>query len=419
MAMRREKAWRWEHWGVVPDWESQLALAAELGVPEERLGEYPWPRWLPDGDPIRTDFAWSQTGSREALEEMLEYGTPDRRGFMKVGAATLVGLAEEWLRVEPAALAAVLDGGQVSDTFVDRIEEGLPRLRFLEAERGGMQVRQLIAAELSMVAEVLSNSAYTSEVGRRLHHLAGELGRMAGWACFDAGLHSAAQRYWVTAIHAAHTADDQTLGANILKSMSLQCYDFAHPTEALALASSAHEGAGKVTPRARAMFALREARAHAALGDRRACERLLGKADSALADASAVGDDSTWLGYFDDAEFYAQLGTCYLDLGTCNANREQFTKADTYLGKTLRMLPETKVRDRATYLARRASAQTQLGNIDRACQLTTDAVPLVQTAPSQRNRRRLLGVRGQMPLSKRDARARELDECLSVLAVAS
>jgi hypothetical protein len=36
MAARREKAWKWEHWGVVPDLDSQLALAAELGVPEDQ-----------------------------------------------------------------------------------------------------------------------------------------------------------------------------------------------------------------------------------------------------------------------------------------------------------------------------------------------------------------------------------------------
>lgn len=38
MSTRREKAWRWEHWGVVPDQASQLALATELGVPAAERG---------------------------------------------------------------------------------------------------------------------------------------------------------------------------------------------------------------------------------------------------------------------------------------------------------------------------------------------------------------------------------------------
>ena len=41
MAARREKAWRWEQRGIVPDRDSQLALAAELGVPAERVDLLP------------------------------------------------------------------------------------------------------------------------------------------------------------------------------------------------------------------------------------------------------------------------------------------------------------------------------------------------------------------------------------------
>lgn len=80
-----------------------------------------------------------------------------------------------------------------------------------------------------MVVDVLDRSTYTAVVGQRLYALAAELGRMAGWASFDAGLHAAAQRYWLAALHAAHAAADRLLGANILKSMSLQCYDFGRP----------------------------------------------------------------------------------------------------------------------------------------------------------------------------------------------
>lgn len=174
---------------------------------------------------------------------------------MKITGMPLAGIAEAWLTIEPQELVAVLRGGQVSTDLVERMEEGLPRLRFLEATRGGDRARTLIHAELGMVVDVLDRSAYTTAVGRRLYALAVELGRMAGWASFDAGLHAAAQRYWLAALHAADAADDRLLGANILKSMSLQCYDFDHPREALELARSAHEGAQGATPRAAAMLA--------------------------------------------------------------------------------------------------------------------------------------------------------------------
>lgn len=417
MARGRGKAWRWENRGVVPDEVTQLALAHVLGVPAERVRELGWPHWLPAGEEIPA-FAWTQAGTIEALEDVLKHGVRDRRGFMKLSGAALVALAQQWLVQEPGELSAVLRGGRVTDAFVDRLEEGLPRLRYLEAERGGLRARQLIDAELGIVAEVLANGSCSMVLRRRLYALAGELGRMAGWCAFDAGAHAAAQRYWSAALHAAHSADDRLLGANILKSMSLQCYDFDQPGEALALARSAYEGAGEATtPRTRAMLALREARAHAALGDRGACERLLTAADSAMAQAGPRDADPAWLSYFDDAEVYGQIGTCYLDLGQRDPAR--LTAADSYLARTLEMLPEAKVRDRATYLTRRASAQARLGNVDHACQLMGETVPLVHAAPSERNAQRLLRVRGRLPSGRRDARVRELDEQLATLTAAA
>ncbi|SFC34139.1 transcriptional regulator [Streptomyces aidingensis] len=415
----RQKAWRWEHRGVTPDRPSQLALAAELGVPPERVRQEPWPCWLPDGDPVRTDFGWTQPGSISALEDAVEHGMRDRRGFMKLTGAALVGLAEEWLRIEPSELAAAVRGGQVTHAFVDRLEDGVPRLRFLEAERGGLRARQLISAELGMVVEVLDSSSYTTEIGKRLFALAGELSRMAGWACFDAGLHAAAQRYWTAALHVAHAAGDRTMGANVLKSMSLQCYDAANHREALALARSAYEGAGQTTPRARAMFALREARAHAALGDPAACERLLGEAEHAISKSGPADEDPPWLGYFDGAEFWAQVGTCYLDLSRARHRSEHSAKAEAHLERTLQSLPRTKIRDRATYVTRRATAQAQLGELDHACHLLTEAIPLIQQAPSRRNTQHLLTARASLPLNKRDRRVRELDEQLTELELAS
>src|SRR5262249_53445 len=155
----------------------------------------------------------------------------------------------------------------------------------------------------------------------------------------------------------------------------------------LTLARSAYAGvATDATPRTRAMLALREARAHAALGDRTACERLLGNAETSLARAAVTADDPAWVSYFDEAEFNAQVGTCYLDL---NAP----ARAEQYLNRTLTLLPTSKVRDQATYVIRHASAQLGLGNIDRACAHLAQAVPLIQQAPSVRNVQRLMRVR--------------------------
>jgi len=59
----------------VPDLDSQLALAAELGVPEDQVRQGSWPQWLPDGDPVRVSFAWTQAGlSRPASRSLFVVG---------------------------------------------------------------------------------------------------------------------------------------------------------------------------------------------------------------------------------------------------------------------------------------------------------------------------------------------------------
>lgn len=405
MARRREKAWKWEHWGIVPDRETQLALAKILDIPQENVELFHWPEWLPDEDPVRIDFPWNQAGSMIAVEHALGYALMDRRGFMGLTGLTLVGFAETWMNIDRAELDAVLGGGRIGDDFVDQMEAGLPRLRMLEAAYGGQRARKLIDAELGMVIEVLSKSSYTAAVARRLHALAAELGRVAGFASFDAGLHSAAQRYWVGAIHAAHTAGDRVLAANILKSMSLQCHDFGRFSEALHLARCAREGAGQPTSRTIAMLMMREARAYAAMGNATTCERLISAADTHLEHGPAE-DDPACIAYFDEAEFHAQAGSCYVDLGRPR-------KADEHLAGALERFPRAKVRDHATYLTRRARAQSDLRNLDEATALLSAVIPLIQQAPSQRNIERLFAVRDLLP---RDARRRDLDEQLAALA---
>jgi tetratricopeptide (TPR) repeat protein len=411
MAARREKAWRWEHWGVVPDLDTQRALAEVLGIAEEEIRLRPWPSWLPDGDPIRTSFGWTQAGSLAALEDALEHALMDRRGFMKITGASLFGLTEEWLNIEPAELSAVVQGTRVSSGFVDRIEQGIPRLDLLESTYGGSAARALIDAELGMVVEVLSKSTYSAEIGRRLHRLAAILGRKAGWASLDAGLHAAAQRYWVSALHAAHAANDRIVGATVLQTMSYQCLDTGLPREALALTQGARESAraaGSATPRTLAMF---EARAHAALGDRTACDRLLSESDTAMGQAVADDDDPNHMSQVVDALFHVNAAISYASL-------RQSQRADDYFARAVSLLPETQVRDRANYLIRRAGTQVQLGNADHAHALISEAVPLLQQAPSPRNVQRALRVRDTMPYKKTDPRARNLDDQLASLMAA-
>lgn len=388
MATRREKAWKWENWGVVPDEASQFALAAELGVSREAVRLLGWPNWLPAGDRLNVELPWTAEASLELLDHTAGAAVLDRRAFLTLSAGTMVTVANQWLALEPLKLDAVLNGGQIDAETVKCFEDRLPTIRQMQYALGGGSVRNLADAELQLVRDLLKHGSYTEEIGQRMFSVAAELGRVAGWSSFDAGLHASAERYFAAALKASYSAGDRAIGANILKCMSLQLVDAKRPEEALAIATAARDGAKQAPPRIVAMMTVREARTHAVLGDAVVCERLLVQAEAAMSRADET-DAPGWASYFDHAEYCAQVAACYLLL-----DRHQAT--DHWLDQSLQLQPAERRVDRATYLMWRGETVLKLGDVDHACALVTEAVPSIAAARSARNRRRLTDLQGKL-----------------------
>lgn len=406
MASRREKAWRWENRGVIPDRVTQLALAAALGVPSEAVDSHPWPRWLPTGDTVRVDFTWTPAGTVQALTDVVGDALVDRRGFLKLTGPTLAYLAGSWASLEPHPAGEQLAGRRVSEDLLTQIESRLPVLRSMESQLGGATVRRIIDAELGLVSGLLHQASYSDAQGRRLSTAASELAQLAGWACCDAGYHAAAQRYWVAALHAAHSAGAPALGANVLKTMTLQLLDFDQRTDALAVADGALTAGRGSTPRTRAMLTVRKARAHAALGDKRDCDRALADTETELG-RGPHDDDPHWARYFDEAEYSAQVAMTYVELGATVPADRWFDRAlDPGLGVS-------RVRDRATYLIRRAAVQVDLGDLDHAHALAQQALPHLEEAPSARNGYRVRELRARLAPHLSDPGVRTLDTRLA------
>ncbi|MDG4807636.1 transcriptional regulator [Micromonospora sp. WMMD1120] len=330
----------------------------------------------------------------------------DRRGFLIMQAGLAVAIAQHWLATEPPKINAALEGGRVDADLLDCFEQRLPALRRMDASLGGGSVRSLVDAELRLVTDLLRHSSYSEVAGNRLLVVAAELGRIAGWASFDAGFHAAAERYWFAALHAAHSAADRAAGANILKCMSLQRVDTERPTEALRLADAARAGAKDAPARVRAMLTTRLARTHAVLGESVACERRLAEAETEM---SCADDEASpaWASYFDHAEYSAQVAACYLLL-------QRHRASDYWLQQTLALQPAERSRDRATYLIWRADSVLNLGDVEQACTLVAQAAPDVVATRSVRNHRRLLDIHGRL-VAHRHPAAGELDECVRSL----
>ncbi|WP_328911946.1 MULTISPECIES: hypothetical protein [unclassified Streptomyces] len=110
MAARREKVWRWEHWGVVPEADSQRALARALGIPPRELELRPWPRWLPAHGGMPDGLPWTEEGSLDALNSLVDDVTADPRGFPIADEQALLGAIADWDAVAAEVTAAAVGG---------------------------------------------------------------------------------------------------------------------------------------------------------------------------------------------------------------------------------------------------------------------------------------------------------------------
>ncbi|GHJ45909.1 hypothetical protein Cs7R123_32510 [Catellatospora sp. TT07R-123] len=381
---------KWENGGVSPDHATQLAIAAELGVDTGTVSALGWPYWLPAGVRIDTTFDWTWDQALAALGREAESAMLDRRAFLTLGGVAVATLTDRWLGTDAPRLIPAMRGGRLDTTVVDCLEQRLPTMRSLDASLGGAGVRGIVDSELRLVTNLLLASRYDEPTGRRMAAIAAELGRLAGYASFDAGFHTAAERYWIAALRASHAADDRMLGANILKCMSLQRVDLRQTADALSIASSALASAQNAHPRVVAMLTIRLARTSAAAGDRTRAERLLASADTAMGRAP---DHATaapaWAGYFDEAEYYAQAAACYRLV-------HRPAEAEAWLAKALELQPASRVRDRATYRIWRAENLIDLRNVEQACDLTRSALGDLQTSRSARNTGRIRRLRNRL-----------------------
>jgi hypothetical protein len=225
MAARREKAWRWENWGVVPDADSQRALALALGVSPARMAVRPWPSWLPTGTELPADLAWSPAGSLTALRQLLADIDEDRRGFAIAAPPVLADALAAWEAPAPHRI-----GGPHACQHPDDADDGitawlrthaltLPPLLRATAGADPAVLRRKLDGDLRLIAELLNlgtTGSRTPTARPDLFHAAAKIALLAGRRCIRDALHGPAQRYLLTALRCAHSAGDPPTAATML-----------------------------------------------------------------------------------------------------------------------------------------------------------------------------------------------------------
>ncbi|MFJ3921647.1 XRE family transcriptional regulator [Streptomyces sp. NPDC090022] len=333
---------KWEVNGVRPDAVSQTYIAEVLGIPAGDVDPAAWPAWLPrvDQGVVPLGPANIVPALREALHTM------DRRTLLSaIPGSALVILAGSWAGTQPVALAAgpSRPGAAVGEDVVALLEETSARLNALATEQR-QHIAPLYDAHLVRVTDLIEEQRYTRPLGARLHRLAASLSQTVAWIRFDHGQHGAASRYWIAGLHNAHAGNDRDMGAALLSDLAYQASWRDDPVTAAGILTKA---LSRTThPAASSLLHLRLARAHAALGERRATLRSLNAAERLL-NAGGTDDTPAWCSWMSPADLAVDSGRCLLDLGDT-------TQAHRLIAEGQALLPASRDKTRGVFLAYRA-----------------------------------------------------------------
>lgn len=365
MAIHRKKISLWESGTVTPEQSAQLAIASLEGLPEEIVHRLPWPEWLLHAldDEVLLYVPWTPEGARHALTDTSTGGTMDRRGFLIATGTTLGLVAADWLTAITTSSKAY---PRIGAEEITHFEARMAELRRLDDELGSGVLRDAAGAEVGLLATLINETSHSPAVERTLYSYAAEASRFAGWVHYDSGHYTAADRFYITAMHASAAGGDVLVGANNLAFMAVQHYTVADPADAVDLLDIAHQSLrSNTSPKTSAIVHARTARAHAKMGDRGKCDAALDAAFSAL---TTTGHEPSWAYWVTPTELDLLAGSCHLDLGDPRRALVHFTAALCRLDTT--QYPASA----AIYLARAAQAHLRLGDIDAAAALATQAV---------------------------------------------
>jgi transcriptional regulator with XRE-family HTH domain len=260
---------------------------------------------------------------------------------------------------------------------------------------GGGYARSTLIQFVNHTVSPMLAGTYDAETGRQLLTAAARLSDLGGFMCFDSARQGLGQRYYIQALRLASAAGDRALGAHILADMSLQAHDLGRPREALALAEAGHRTARDCgSPSTAARCSALQARAHALAGDRPATTTAMATAEHEL-NAAQPDDEPFWIRFFTPEQLAAEFMYAAHDLGqavevqahapTVMASSAAMQRREVLAASTLA----------SSYLPGARSKSSQV-DVERACQILTDALPSAAGLTSARGLTSINAVRRRL-----------------------
>ncbi|MGD9484739.1 transcriptional regulator [Streptomyces sp. TRM70308] len=375
-------------------WLLADVLSSRLGIPLT-----PADLGLPDPDRPTVgravDLPWHPTATLDALAHitrsdlMLSHTRHSPDAAQVDHGEDLVRPLQRWPYTKPSPLTPRPEGpaGRVGMAEVTRIREVTAVFRDADNRLGGALSQKAVVAQMQDVTAMLASCSYSETVGRALFSAAADLGSVAGWMSFDAGMHGSAQRLWVTSLHAAAEGGDRAIGAHILQCMARQMSHLGHVHDALELVDLAQYGARRhASPATVSMLAALQARFHALGGALEDSERATGAAEEAF-DRVRPAEEAAHMAYFDRAELCATLGVAHQIAAKRARGNHRALRAEkslAMLDTALSLRPEHRVRSAAFDHLGMARAHLAVGELAGACHEADLALGIFGTISSRR-----------------------------------
>ncbi|WP_406303709.1 transcriptional regulator [Streptomyces sp. NBC_00885] len=261
--------------------------------------------------------SWNVQGLGRIVEDWVLGGLLDRRRFLAISGSGLLAAVSHYLDGTAGRGAfgpRIADEGH-ADPLVTQVEQNLPLLQLLDDENGGARHLPYVGAQFRAVGLLLHEGAHSDTATTRLIRALAEIGQLAGWMAFDSADHGLAQRYFVTALRAAHQVNDRALCAHILADMSFQAATRQHPADAIALGEAARRASEGGTAGVRASVLSRLAHGYATAGRSVDFERTSGLARELIEQRSDTELEPRWMYFLTPNHLECQAGYSLIGLG--------------------------------------------------------------------------------------------------------
>jgi len=309
------------------------ALRSSLRMTNESFAEYL-------GVGVRTVAYWRKQPEiipkprmQEILDTALERA-PDRA---KAQFANLVGEAEqgkgtahmESFEIPGGSLLGASHGANKPEfgdaEYLQSIGSHIREIVALDNRFGGADLVKLSTRFFRTLHHQLGAGTYDPRLERDLQSAAAELAEVVGWLAYDAEAHDLARRMNQESLYFSRLAGDKAIELLTLQNSSMHAASQGRPGEALQIARSVLEGDYRLSPRLKALFLMRKARALGQGGDESSL-RLVPEIRNLFLEGVSDGDPP-WAWWIDEHELDWQEAMIQRDLGMAGRAIIQFERS--------------------------------------------------------------------------------------------